>query len=708
MPQPRLIVVLPCYALEDLPRNLDAAGADDFHAAWTAAWHPSLLPRWANLPEWKRSDTASLDLADALILLPTASAPQLDATLRERLDLSGNTLLNSAGSRGANAAMLAQAVGCELLERSFEDVPVGPPGAVERAPRSPITSRTFYALGYVYQQLHILTRKVHYSTNLDVALFHEQLTSAAESYAAGDAAQTQRWLQSCFDSLSQERDRYFSQAANLLDLTLLADSTLGEPLARQLRNPHPQNVLAPAHLLARMKQSHPSSFEAIREGQEAGRCSLLGGLDRESPHPWLPPATLLRDLAHGARAYRECGVQPPAVFSRLTAGWQSNDPQWLRNCGYDAAVLAAWLDGAIPSQDKAKIRWQAADAVAIDAVAGFVSDAASTLSLLSVAIDLAKQFDYHQSPTVVLTHWPEATCDAFGDLLLAAERTTALGQWATLDDYFEETGRPYSQTTVQQAQLPFPQVQTGPAQRAFSLEYASASYAIRSAEDLCSLAALAVQLAAWTRRGGDEAKRLILQRNHLLGRCDAAAAARLSRFVPAVHSRMGGWAAGDADSPLPIAELGSARLETLGLAAALLSGSEIAGAAARASQTGEVAATGSVGRELPLPPGKNVWLLNPTASPRRYWLRCGDAELESGDAQRIYAQADASRGARPSLLSRLTGSAPSQAAASYRGQEAVVDVPPYGVVQLATRPRGPVTSARCWRPAAAAAARVDS
>ncbi len=58
---------------------------------------------------------------------------------------------------------------------------------------------------------------------------------------------------------------------------------------------------------------------------------------------------------------------------------------------------------------------------------------------------LATQFDYHQTPTLILAHWPMRTCQAFADLVRVSKRTPALGTWCNANEYFATTQRPYHQ-----------------------------------------------------------------------------------------------------------------------------------------------------------------------------------------------------------------------------------------------------------------------
>ncbi|MEQ1826202.1 MAG: hypothetical protein ABL921_09650 [Pirellula sp.] len=426
----RSIFVIPSSSLDDLPKAMGHEMALDFLTAWTSQWDPRLLSAMGGLPEWKRADGASLDLEDALLVCPNISKPPLDQPLRERLELNRCRLLNSdSQSRSELVASLVECVSPESLTKH----------------PCPLLLEDFYALGYAVLQVQILARKLRYSWNIDWIMFTEQAISAANASLADDAIESERWLQTCFDSLSQERDRYCSQQAYLLDVVLLASTTVGSSLEKQLESKHPISIIATSRLLQSIKERNPTAFSKIKECVAAKSVSLVGGLDTERMHPYTSAHSIIHDLKQGLRSYAQLGVSAPKIFTRYAPGFTATMPTWLTQFGYTGAILAAWSDGSVPTNDQAKVKWQASsDGSSLDTVVGNVMDASSADTYIDLAEALSRQLDYHHVPTIVLAHWPGKQPQPWCDLLRVIERSPALGKLHTAESYFSSTNSPYS------------------------------------------------------------------------------------------------------------------------------------------------------------------------------------------------------------------------------------------------------------------------
>jgi alpha-mannosidase len=431
----RSIFVIPSSSLEDLPTRIGHDAALDFLNAWTCQWDPRLLTALGTLPEWKKADGSALDLEHALVVCPEVSKLKVDQPQRERLELGQCVLVDSSSKSRAN-----------LVSSLLESVRLAiESGLSEPSTESPILLDDFYALGYAVLQIQILARKLRYSWNIDWIMFSEQTLSAARASLANDAEETERWLQSCFDSLSQERDRYCSQQAYLLDVILLATTTLGPSLDRQVETSHPTNLLATSALLKSLKDRNANAWSRILQGIADKHISLVGGLEFERPHSYLSSSAIRRELGRGIRSYEELGVEAPKVFSRYRAGFTASDPLWLTQHGYTGSLLVAWAEGTIPDRDQAKIRWQAnSEGKSLDTIAGHVFDAASADSYIDLAESLSKQLDYHHVPTLILAHWPGIQLQPLQDLLRVIARTPALGKFHTAESYFASTSQPYS------------------------------------------------------------------------------------------------------------------------------------------------------------------------------------------------------------------------------------------------------------------------
>ena len=435
----RSILVIPSSSLEELPARMGNELAADFLCAWTAQWDPRLLDGLKTLPEWKKADGSSLDLNASLVLCPEVSKPKLEVSTREQLAINQCSVLESQ--------FLTREDLVKSLIASVESADATKPASPQEAdvPTAPTLLEDFYALGYAVLQIQILARKLRYSWNIDWIMFTEQVLSAARASLSQDVEETERWLQAGFDSLSQERDRYCSQQAYLLDVVLLAPSTLGPSLDRQLEVKHPFNIIATSKLIGTLKEKNSPACTEIQRKIAAEECSLIGGLELERPHAYLSSASIVREIGQGLKSYAQHEVAPPKVFTRFQPGFLASFPTWLTQFGYKGALLAAWSGGTVPDKDQAKIRWQASgDGKSIDTVLGHVLDAASADSYIDLAVTLSSQLDYHHIPTLILAHWPGIRSMAAEDLKRVVARTPALGKFHTVDEYFASTTQPYS------------------------------------------------------------------------------------------------------------------------------------------------------------------------------------------------------------------------------------------------------------------------
>jgi hypothetical protein len=439
----RSVFVIPSSTLDELPTGMGNARASDFLNAWTSQWDPRLLVHLSAVPEWKRADGSALDLEHALVLCPEVSKTKIDQPQRERLQLGHCVLVDSMSSTRAELVLrIIASTGCVASTK------VDSEGDEPEPSVAPLLCDEFYALGYAVLQIQMLARKLRYSWNMDWIVFTEQVLSAARASLARDAEETERWLQASFDSLSQERDRYCSQQANLLDVVLLAPTTLGAGLSRQLESTHPINLLACSQLLQTLRQTNNASWVKLNQMIQDKQLSIVGGLETENPFPYYSGNSVYRQIGRGLRSYCELGIDPPKIFSRYRSGYTSNTPLFLSKFGFVGAVLSAWTEGTVPDKDQAKIRWQASTETRhIDTLIGHVLDASNADTYIDLAGKLAKQLDYHQVPTLVFAHWPSEPSTHAKDLNRLIQRSPALGTFQTGEKYFASTSQPYSGDT---------------------------------------------------------------------------------------------------------------------------------------------------------------------------------------------------------------------------------------------------------------------
>lgn len=421
-----LVFLLPGYELEGYPRELDSDSAARMLSGWVGLWHPGLLCGVGRIPRWHQASRLPTELSNVLFVLPPSSASNLEAGAGDKIRDAGGLIIEPVADwREFQDQILASVPGIpndglilDLLEQ-------------------------FAALGYGYLQVQLMTRQLRYTSNLDVAMFEEQVLRAGEAAVAGDRKTAHDLLQACFDTLGQERDHYYSNDAHLIDLTLIAESTVGKSLQLQLEDVHATNILASAALLRRIKQRSEANWDRLCQRLNEGSLCLVGGLESEYPMPLAPRESNVRAFYRAPAAYSELAVESPKVFSRLSYGMQPDLPALLTRFNYSGAVLIAFTGGRYPTGSQPKISWEAHDGSRLPAIATQVFDASDPNSFLSLGWAVGEALDRQHVPTIVFAHWPDGKCDFYRLLKILTTKTLALGKWGLLNDYFANTDVAY-------------------------------------------------------------------------------------------------------------------------------------------------------------------------------------------------------------------------------------------------------------------------
>lgn len=416
-----LLILLPCHSLEDFPTYHEGDDADSLLASWTALWHPALLASAGCKPSWWRVDTPGAELAGRLLVVPTVSVSQLPTGFSQRARDEGACLVRKPLKRE------------DVLQAALPLLDGGSPTV------DPDLAADFMALGYGFLQVQLLTRQMRYSSNLDEVHFQNQVVAGARAALEGDVGLAREKLGSCFDMLAEERNHYYPVDAFLLDMNLIAPSTLGASLRQELASDTPKNVLLSGRLLDEMATREPASLEQLRDAVGRGTVGVVGGDSYEARFPLLGYETLLADLRAGGEMFeRRLGVRPK-VFGRRRFGLGPTLPQLLRKLGFVGAVHATLDDGRFPQGSQIKIRWEGCDGTSVEAVARPPLDAAKAQTFLSLAIKLGESMDSDHVATLCLAHWPGASSVWLDDLRRIARHCPALGKFASIEQYFTET-----------------------------------------------------------------------------------------------------------------------------------------------------------------------------------------------------------------------------------------------------------------------------
>lgn len=420
-----LAILLNCCTFQDFPTHATDEDADSLLAHWTALWHPALVAGAGRMPTWYRADVAPPHDRPRLFSLPRNQFLASPDIVQRDIGEAGGCLVKEVTSREAFFAE---------LERQFPDAPL-PPVADDLA-------ADFFALGYAYLQVELLTRQMRHATRLCETAFETQLVEASRAALAGDASRTRELLQACFDFLSQERDHYYAVDVYLVDLSLVAPPFCGQGLRDQLAAAEKSNLLLPAELLAHLELHEPETLAAMRAALDEQRLGLVGGEYASWPLQLLSTETARGQLAAGRAEYQRVLGQSPRVYGRHRFGLNPSLPPLLIHFGFTGAYHATFDGGRFPEGSQSKSRWEGDGQTGIDAILRAPLDASQPGTFLAFGASVGESMDMDHIATRALVHWAGQLSPWYRDLRRASYYTRALGRFVRVEDYFQDTYDP--------------------------------------------------------------------------------------------------------------------------------------------------------------------------------------------------------------------------------------------------------------------------
>lgn len=471
-------VVIPCNTIEDFPSRLDSNDARSLLGGLTAAWHPRLIAATGRTPTWYRADEMpspvrpkKLDSDDdpakqfRLILIPNACFSMLPARLSEAVSERSFNVIEPESPEfvselvvrvdGRADAIKQIRLAIESFDKEYNgtiDWKVRSEGSQDTDGRT-IEESDFYALGYTWWQIQVLTRKLRYTSNLDQIHFENRLTEAARALIEGEPVTACESIHDCFDALAEERDHYFSSDPSIIDLTLLTPGTIPKWIEATSGAPSsdneassvlatPQNVLVDEGVAEAVLKMTGESSARFREPLSDGRIGWCGGGPSADFHSETNSIDEVEQrLTRAMSTVAKLTGKLPAVYARLGGGVAA---QWL------PAIAASDFQGVVPIDfingrgfdNEAKVIL-GEGAYEIEALTAKPLDADDDAAFLTLATRLGEAIDGGEIATALMAHWPGPGCDSFQDVRRAATWTLALGKFWKIDEYFTDGERPY-------------------------------------------------------------------------------------------------------------------------------------------------------------------------------------------------------------------------------------------------------------------------
>lgn len=418
-----LIVLIPSHSLEDFPTEIGEREASSLLNAFAVVWHPALLASASALPTWHRADSPPEFAGNRLVIVPTACDSWLQGGWVERARTEGSTVVSGLSER---EEMLAECL------KPLENVP----------PLDPDLVADFLALGTCYLMIELLTRKMHYYSNLDEVRLGREAVAAAQAALAGDGVAARTRLKDCFEVLTSARERFYPVDCYLIDVCLVIPQVVDEQLDAALQSPSPINFLLTARDLEEIARDKPEVVARLAEAWHAGRCDVIGGEYQEGPSPLLSVPSVLWDFRRGHLAFRKRCGRVPTTWARRRFGFTPLIPQVLTKSGYKGAMHVALDDGIYPDAEQSRIRWEGCDGSLIDAVSRIPLAAEPSTSYSRFPSRMAESMEQDQTAAILFARWPEIKSPWFEDLRRTHQYSPCLGRWVTFERYFESGEAP--------------------------------------------------------------------------------------------------------------------------------------------------------------------------------------------------------------------------------------------------------------------------
>jgi alpha-mannosidase len=425
-----LIVLLPCHSLEDFPVHYEADEAEAVLSAWSALWHPRLIASAEAMPTGQRVDCPPETFAERLIIVPEMCERDLAAGYITRASEEGATVIRRLRHRD------------EIVAAALSALDGRSPTSVEPNAERDALAADFLALGFLYLQVELLTRRMRYMSNIDQTNFNQQVTSGAAAFIAGDFEETRRRLQNCFDVLAQAREHFYPVDAYLIDVVLVAATTLGPSLQSEINSGTPVSLLITGEELAQMAERQPDTLAALRAAWSEKQVGIIGGSFGEADLPLADPESALADIERGLALFNQQLGHLPAIWGSRRFALTPWLPQLLAKKGFVGVWHVALEDGQFPRPHQAKAKWESLDGTAIDILGQLPIDAAKADSYLGLSIKMGESMDRDHVACIVLAHWPGKAACWHEDLRRGHRYAPILGKFVTIEDFFGGTSAP--------------------------------------------------------------------------------------------------------------------------------------------------------------------------------------------------------------------------------------------------------------------------
>jgi hypothetical protein len=397
-----------------------------FLNGYLALWHPAVVAGAANPPKIAPSYDYEQPSAGHIYAVPETPPLMLPDDWDQRVTAAGAIAFRATPDRLATLENLTKALLANPVKTNA--LLVTNYGQVQ----------SFYAIGLGFVMVNALFEAMEHENLLAATDLWQDMQQAAEKLRLGNSEECNQHLQTAAGRLQSGREILYPSPAYVLDLYLLDEGRLSEPLPAAFARDMAINVIGSVELLEKLGRAHPEQLDAFRERFQNDKLEICSGPYVEREDALLPVEAQLWNLLNGARAFQELLGSEARVYGRKRFAAHPQLPMFLSNAGIGKALLLAFDNGVLPNFRSAVVHWPSPDGKQVETFVRAPHAADSPQTFFHLAHHFRQSLRQDQAATLALLHKDKPAAPWYEDWLELTRFAPVFGQWFPLSKYFSE------------------------------------------------------------------------------------------------------------------------------------------------------------------------------------------------------------------------------------------------------------------------------
>jgi hypothetical protein len=416
-----------------VPAQNSLSISDDDAAAflngYSTLWHPALLAGAAGPPKVVSQYDHEQPSAGYVYAVPESPPLLLPDDWDQRVANAGALAFRATPSRQTTLENLQIA-----LEAQTQKSDAASPGDGLLTP----DHGPFFAIGFGFLMVNALFEAMEHENLLAAADLWQDVQQALEKLRGGDADGARQHLQEAAGRLISGREVLYPSPMYIIDISLLDERRLGEPLPAAFAKDMAINLIGSVALLEKLGRERPERLAAFRERFSNDKLEICSGayVEREEAH--LPVESQLWNLLKGKKAFQELIGNEPRVYGRQRFGAHPQLPMLLQNAGMGKMLLLAFDNGVLPNYRSVAVNWPSPDGKQVETFVRNPYPADSPQTFFHLAHYLHKSIRQDQAAALAILHKDKPAAPWYDDWLELTRFGPVLGQWYPLSKFFSE------------------------------------------------------------------------------------------------------------------------------------------------------------------------------------------------------------------------------------------------------------------------------